>query len=149
MSRPANPRTIGKLAKETGVSVETIRFYERRGLLSQPRKPAEGYRHYGDNALAIVRYIRIAQELGLSLRDIEALRFHLNSRKTFCAALRATVEGRLQKLEKDMASLVALKANLEGFLVRCQDRPSHLTCPILDELGALDAAVPRSSRRQP
>jgi len=148
MSRSATKRTIGKLAKETGVGVETIRFYERRGLLPKPRKPADGYRHYGDDAVAVVRYIRVAQDLGLSLRDIEALRRHLDTRKTFCSALRATVEGRLEKLQQEMTALITLKSELEGFLSRCRARPANLTCPILDELTTLGAAVPHTPRRK-
>ena len=66
-------RTIGKLAKEAGVGVETVRFYERKGLIDQPLS-AEGYRDYGDETLAAVRYIKIAQSMGFSLADVAKLR---------------------------------------------------------------------------
>ena len=66
-------RTIGKLAKEAGVGVETVRFYERKGLIDQPLS-RQGYRDYGDETLAAVRYIKIAQKMGFSLADVAKLR---------------------------------------------------------------------------
>ena len=75
-------RTIGKLAKEAGVSVETIRFYERKGLIDQPRT-TDGYRDYGDEALAAVKYTKIAQRMGFSLADVTKLRGQLREGQAF------------------------------------------------------------------
>lgn len=133
-------RTIGKLAAETGVTVETIRFYERKGLIDQPRA-AGGYRHYDDHALASVRYVKIAQRLGLSLADILALRGRLAEGDRFCRALRDTARRRLAKIAGEMAELRRLEGELSGFLERCEQRPSDRPCSILLELGALDAAT--------
>ncbi len=66
-------RTISKLAKELGVNVETIRFYERRGLISQPEKPETGYRHYSDDVRSRIRFIKRAQGLGFTLEEIANL----------------------------------------------------------------------------
>ncbi len=140
-------RTIGKLASETGVSVETIRFYERKGLIDQPRAES-GYRHYDDQTLATVRYVKIAQRLGLSLSDILALRARLADGEGFCRALRETARRRLDKIAGEMRELRRLEGELVGFLERCEKRPSDRPCSILLELGALDAATgPKTHER--
>lgn len=136
----ATRRTIGKLAKETGVSVETIRFYERKGLIDQPRA-AQGYRHYDDEALASVRYIKIAQRLGFRLADILALRGRLDQGDGFCQAVRETARRRLKALVAEIAELERLSGELQSFLARCAERPPERPCPILIELGALDKAT--------
>jgi MerR family mercuric resistance operon transcriptional regulator len=136
----SNIRTIGKLAAEVGVGVETVRFYERRGLIKQPRR-GSGPRHYDDRTLATLRYIRIAQQLGLSLREIEALQSKLADGQTFCASLRATVEAKLGDLAAQAAEIERLRSELEGFLHRCRSRDTALPCPIVEELTRLDHAV--------
>ena len=136
----AKARTIGMLAKEVGVGVETIRFYERQGLIAQPRK-GEGPRHYDDRALATLRYIRIAQQLGLSLKDIRGLQGQLTQGQTFCASLRSTVETKLAALAAEAAEIARLQAELRGFLTRCRARDPQLPCPIVEELTRLDSAV--------
>ncbi len=136
----SHTRTIGKLAKEVGVGVETIRFYERQGLIQQPRK-GEGPRHYDDVALTTLRYIRIAQQLGLSLKDIRRLQGQLTMGQSFCASLRATVENKLSALAEQAAEIRRLQTELEAFLIRCRSRDPRLTCPIVEELTRLDSAV--------
>jgi DNA-binding transcriptional MerR regulator len=133
-------RTIGALAREVGVGVETIRFYEREGLIPQPPR-TDGPRHYDERALATLRYIRIAQQLGLSLKDVRALQGELTGGKSFCASLRATVEARLEALAAEAAEIERLRGELHGFLARCRARESSLPCPIVEELTRLDVAV--------
>lgn len=133
-------RTIGKLAKEVGVGVETVRFYEREGLIAQPRK-GEGPRHYDDKALATLRYIRIGQQLGLSLKDIKGLQGKLTKGETFCASLRGTVEAKLEALAAEAVELERLRGELEAFLGRCRGRDPAIPCPIIEELTRLDSAV--------
>lgn len=132
----ANRRTIGMLAREAGVSVETIRFYERRGLIDQPPS-AGGYRHYDDRVLAVVRYIKLAQRLGLRLADLAALRKRLGQGDRFCAALREAALARLDQIAAERAELDRLESELRGFIQRCQDRDPAIPCPILVEIGAL------------
>lgn len=135
-----NARTIGMLAKEVGVGVETIRFYERERLIPQPRKGG-GPRHYDDKALAMLRYIRIGQQLGLTLRDIRALQGKLTEGSMFCSSLRATVESKLVALAAEAAEIVRLQHELQAFLARCQARDPKLVCPIVEELTRLESAV--------
>ncbi len=139
-------RTIGKLASEAGVSVETIRFYERKGLIDQPRA-AGAYRHYDDQTLATVRYVKIAQRLGLSLADILALRARLSEGDGFCRALRDTARRRLARIAGEMAELRRLEGELAGFLERCEKRLSDQPCSILLELGSLDVATAPTTRK--
>lgn len=140
-------RTIGKLAKACGVTVETIRFYERKGLIEQPRA-VDGYRDYDDRTLATVRYVKLAQRMGLSLADIAALRGRLGEGDGFCRALRDTARGRLERLAGEIAELRRLEGELEAFLARCEQRPPDRPCSILLELGALETATrPRNPEK--
>ena len=81
----ARPRTIGRLAEEVGGSVETIRFYERRGLLRQPKAPASGWRVYDTSAAWTLHYIRLGRQLGFTLSELKTLLAGVGSRKLFCS----------------------------------------------------------------
>jgi MerR family mercuric resistance operon transcriptional regulator len=140
-------RTIGKLAKEAGVGVETVRFYERKGLIEQPRS-GDGFRHYGDETLAAVKYIKIAQRMGLSLGEIAKLRGKMQEGPGFCAAVRATARRRLEGIAGEIAALRKLESELTAFLERCGSRLSDAPCPILIELGALDGVVHPKPRQR-
>ena len=134
----ARYRTIGQLARETGVGVETIRYYERRGLLAQPARPANGYRHYEDEAVRLVRYVRLAQGLGLSLKDIERLLEHATAgQATFCRAVREDIALKLLAVQAQIAALHVREAQLKRFLSDCAARSQDLPCPILAGLGPL------------
>ena len=88
-----------------------------------------------------MRYVKIAQRLGLSLADVLALRGRLAEGDGFCRALRETARRRLGRIADKMAELRRLEGELTGFLERCEERPSDRPCSILLELGALDAAT--------
>ena len=135
-----NVRTIGKLAREVGVGVETIRFYERRGLIAQPPK-SQGPRHYDDQTLAMLRYLRLAQQLGFSLKEIQALQGRLSDGRTFCKSLRALVEDKIATLSREAEAMERLKGELNAFLTRCQGRDPALPCPIVEELTQLNTCL--------
>ena len=137
---PGSTRTIGKLAEEVGVSVETIRFYERRGLIEQPARMDGRYRVYSDQLLAQVRYIRIAQALGFSLSDVEKLRGEMTTKGSFCAAVERTVKQKLSDIDEELIALSHLKQDLLSFQSRCSRRSSK-DCPLYDELSQLGLAV--------
>jgi DNA-binding transcriptional MerR regulator len=141
--------TIGKAAAEVGVSVETIRYYERIGLINQP-KLIDGPRHYDELTVARLRYIKIAQQLGLSLKEIAALLPALREGKNFCAALRNTVQQKIIAVRIEQARLVEMERQLGAFLERCETRAQDEDCPIIRELTELrfgleriDAICPR------
>jgi MerR family mercuric resistance operon transcriptional regulator len=128
-------RTIGKLAKEAGVGVETVRFYERRGILQQPRKPQQGYRTYSDRDLVTIRYIKEAQGLSFTLSDAQTLIARAENDTTgFCASVRAVARKKLQDTRKQIAELHALESRLEKFLVDCAANKGEKNCPILREI---------------
>jgi len=80
----ARPRTIGRLAEEAGVNVETIRFYERSGLLRQPKAPVSGWRVYDGSAVWIIHYIKLGRQLGFTLAELKALLANVGTGKRFC-----------------------------------------------------------------
>ena len=133
-------RTIGKAAREAGISVETVRYYERQGMIDQP--VANGApRHYDDQTVALLKYIRVAQGFGLTLREIRSLRGSLGDGRGFCAALRALVEAKRAEIDRKLIELTTLQADLGAFLDRCRLRAAHLPCPVVTELASLDKAI--------
>lgn len=130
--------TIGVLAKAAGVGVETIRYYERLGLIDRPAKPggARTYsaRTYSALHLRQLHYIRNAKALRLSLKDILALRQKLAAGPQFCAATRDVVTQRLREVDAEIATLTATRDELHAFLHRCASRPAERPCPVLADL---------------
>ena len=111
------PLTIGQLAKQAEVGVETVRFYERRGLLDEPPRRKSGYRQYAWDTVARLQFIRRAKELGFSLKEIGELLCLRVDPKTTCdevkkqaAAKIADIDAKLQDLRKMKATLVKLEA---------------------------------------
>ncbi|WP_372785345.1 MerR family transcriptional regulator [Phenylobacterium sp.] len=131
-------RTIGRLAREAGVGVETIRFYERRGVLPRPPRPADGgYRHYDDEAVRILRYVRLAQALGFTLKDVEQLLARVGDGPgAFCGAVRETAEAKLTIVEAELAALAAQQERLQTFLTGCRARATTGTCPVLADFAS-------------
>src|SRR5271165_3297682 len=102
-------RTIGKLAVEAGVGVETIRYYERKGLLEQPAKQSAA-RAYGDEALWRLRYIKAAQHWGLSLREMKTLLSGGESSPNFCASIRTAAAKRICAIDHEIDKLTEQRA---------------------------------------
>lgn len=126
--------TIGRLAKQAGVGVETIRFYEREGLIAQPERRPSGYRQYPPEAVRRVRFIRHAKELGFTLKEIqELLELRVAPRST-CADVRGRARAKIEDIAERIASLERMKAALERLARRCRGRGPTTECPILDEL---------------
>src|SRR5215467_5078830 len=97
--------TIGELAKSAGVNVETVRYYERRGLLPKPPRGASGYRLFPPEALRRLQFIRRAQELGFSLDEICELLALRMSPKARCAAVKARAEAKIADIESRISTL--------------------------------------------
>lgn len=135
MIMDVNGRTIGKLAHEAGIHVETVRYYEQRGLLKQPRR-ARGWRRYDDEALRVLRFVKRAQELGFSLDQVhELLSLRASKSPRTCARVRTAAETKLADVEEKIRDLEAIRATLRELSNACPcDGPAE-ACPIL---GALD-----------
>ena len=126
--------TIGKLATRAGVGVETIRFYERKGLLPEPPRTLSGYREYPGSAVAHVRFIRRAKELGFTLREISELLDLKIAPGTSCAEIRNRARVKIGDIEKKVRSLEVMRAALEKLAADCPAEGPTSECPILEAL---------------
>ena len=126
--------TIGSLADEAGVNVETIRYYQRRGLMPEPDKPAQGYRRYDATTVKRVRFIKRAQTLGVTLEEIGGL-LKLDEAHA-CAETRELASHKLQTIETKLADLVAMRKALTALLCQCHAGAMKGNCPIIHALGS-------------
>ncbi len=123
--------TISRVAKQLQINVETIRYYERRGLIDQPEKPAEGYRIYPEETLRRIQFIKRAKELGFKLGEITHL---LSLGKSQCEDVQVIAEGKLESVKAKIFDLVKLKTVLNDLIVQCQTNPDQSSCPIVEAL---------------
>lgn len=124
--------TIGKLARENGVNVETIRFYERRGLIDQPQKPTAGYRRYPAEAGARVRFIRNAKDLGFSLREIRELMALAGPSRVDRRGMRAKAEAKIAEIDAKVEGLLSLRRELSALVEVCRSGKKNCRCPIIE-----------------
>ena len=121
--------TIGKLAKQTEVTIETIRHYQRIGLLAEPEKPDSGYRCYSADTVARIRSIKRAQQAGFTLKEIAAL---LSLDGEHCADVRQLAEQKCRQIDRQIEDLTALRQVLATLVNGCQQTASSERCAILD-----------------
>lgn len=127
--------TIGQLAEQSGVGVETIRFYERKGLIAQPRRPASGYRKYDDQTSDRIRFIQQGQELGFTLGEIKQLLSLRVDPRTSCADVRGKAEEKIADIDGKLASLRRMRAALKQITRTCSGDGPTSDCPILDHMA--------------
>lgn len=128
-----NPFGIGALARRAGVSIDTVRYYEKSGLLSPESRLASGYRRYSAMQLSRLRFIRRAQELGFSLKDIREL-LGLSQQRDVAKVKRAA-ERKLADVEARLADLNRVRAGLATLVATCPGHGRAADCPILKALG--------------
>ena len=128
----ANELTIGRLAQAAGVTVETIRYYQRRGLLDKPGKPKEGYRRYSSEAAKRLRFIKRAQALGFTLEEISNLL--LLEETDCCASTQKLAARKLALIEVRLADLTAMRDVLAGLVSQCDAGTHRGGCPIISSL---------------
>lgn len=124
--------TIGQLAKAASVGVETIRFYERKGLVKKPSKNGSGFRQYQVDDVTRIRFIKKAQELGGTLREIKDLLELDARRKTTCSDYGVRIKRKLDEVDEKIESLQRLKKALGGILASCEDNPKGAECRMLE-----------------
>lgn len=129
----ATELTIGKLAAAAGVNIETIRYYQRRGLLDEPPKPLGGHRRYAPEQAKRVRFIKRAQALGFALDEVDAL-LTLDA-ACACGETRAMAVRKLCLIEWKMADLAAMRQALGELVRQCDAGDGHAACPIIDVLA--------------
>ena len=129
--------TIGRLARKAGVGVETIRFYERKGLIEQPRRPHNGgYRAYPEETAHRIRFIRQAQELGFSLREVQDLLSLRADPKSDSADVRARAAAKLAEVTRKITELERIRGALEDLIAACPGRGALRNCSIMETLRA-------------
>lgn len=123
--------TIGQLAKVVEINVETIRYYERRGLIAQPDKPIVGYRQYGAEILEKLRFIKRAKTLGFKLDEIRSL---LILSDGHCADVQSLAQQKLSHIKAKLRDLHRLEDALEDLVRQCNNSIDKTHCPIIESL---------------
>ncbi len=131
--------TIGKVARLAGVGVETIRFYERQGLIAEPPRKESGYRQYPQQTVVRVRFIRRAKELGFTLKEINEMLYLRNDPNTTCEEIRVLAEAKKVDIEEKIRALQKIKEALVKLLATCEGRGPVSECPILDFLDQVES----------
>jgi MerR family transcriptional regulator, copper efflux regulator len=126
--------TIGEIAKAAQIGVETVRFYEREGLIAEPPRRRSGYRQYPPNTVRRLRFIRRAKELGFTLKEIgELLDLRVDPAKS-CADMRALANAKIADVEAKMSDLAQIQAALEKLARACRGKGPTSESAILDAL---------------
>jgi len=137
------PLTIGRLAKAAEVNVETIRYYQRVGLVIEPVKPLEGFRVYSDETINRIRFIKRAQKLGFSLQDIAHL---LELGEGHCSDVREQAETKLKQIEAQIKDLQSMRKTLKKLITECNSGNESGCCPIVQSLTENSAKKNGGSR---
>lgn len=125
--------TIGKVASAAGVNVETIRFYQRRGLMAEPPKALGGFRYYDWGAVEHVRFIKRAQTLGFSLDEVMGL-LDLQQ-KDACKETHDAAVLKLRLVEERIEDLIRIRTTLKELVKQCEAGPASVCCPIIESLS--------------
>ena len=126
--------TIGKLAKKAHVNVETIRYYERRGLMPDPPRSESGYRHYSQDSVVRIQFILNAKELGFSLKEVSELLSLRVDRYNTCNDVKRMAEVKIANIEEKIRALQDMKNALMKLKAECIGRGPVVECPILEAL---------------
>ncbi len=125
---------IGELAHRTGVPIDTVRYYERQGLLPQPERQPSGYRRYRSSDVTRLRFVRRAKALGFTLEEIRELLALSGRREDDMGSLKAAAEHKLADIEAKLAELVRIRDGLRTLIEACPGHGALETCPILHAL---------------
>jgi MerR family mercuric resistance operon transcriptional regulator len=129
-----NMLSIGQVARQAGVGVETVRFYEREGLLEEPARRASGYRQYSQEAVTQIRFIKRAQQLGFSLKEIAELLALRVDGQTSCEQVKERAAAKLAEVERKMVELQRMRQALLQVASLCEGEGPRSRCPMLDAL---------------
>lgn len=123
--------TIGEVARRSGTGIETIRYYEREGLLSEPVRRPSGYRQYDETAVARLDYIRRAKELGFALSEIRELLELSSISHSSCDHIYRQAVAKIADIESKIRSLQQMKWSLRKLVERCRGKASSDDCPLV------------------
>lgn len=126
---------IGELAEKANISIDTIRYYQREGLIEPLSVRESGYREFDDGAAERLRFVTRAKQLGFSLREIRDLLSLTDDSDTTCGQIRALAEQKLEDVQAKIKALQTMKKDLTGLLKKCTDEAASVNaCPIVDAL---------------
>ena len=125
---------IGQVARSAGVGVETVRFYERSGLLEEPSRKPSGYRQYDEMVVSRLRFIKRAKELGFTLKEIKELLSLRLEPSSSCADVKSKAAGKITEIESKIRTLQRMKKALVKLTGACDQKAETVECPILDAL---------------
>lgn len=128
------PLTIGQLAKRAGISVETVRFYERKGLIADPPRSRSGYRQYASENLDRVRFIRRAKEVGFTLKEIQELLDLRTETESQCRSGEAAATRAMERIDCQVKELLSMRTALASLLDACRSKTAMGECPIIEVL---------------
>jgi len=125
---------IGQVARRTGVGIETVRFYEREGLLEEPPRRASGYRQYSEQVVKRIHFIKHAQRLGFSLKEIRELLLLRVDGQTSCEEVKQRTEAKIAEVERKVIELQRMRQALLQVAALCTGEGPASACPMLDAL---------------
>lgn len=126
--------TIGQVAAAAAVNIQTIRYYERRGLFTTPRRTPSGYRQYAEDAVHRLRFIKHAQELGFSLKEIQELLALRVRHGGTCDTVERKTREKIELVEGKIRDLKRIRRTLQRLAAACASRRPTDDCPILEAL---------------
>jgi len=132
MGKVMDKMSIGALSKQTGIGIETIRFYERLGLLKPIGRKSSGYRIFDASSLKAIVFIKHAKELGFTLSEIRELLNLKADKKSKCQSVQIKAEGQLKSVEEKIHHLKQIRSVLSELIQRCRRRKVDSECPLLD-----------------
>jgi MerR family copper efflux transcriptional regulator len=130
--------SIGAVARQAGVGIETVRFYERQGLLAEPVRKASGYRQYDDDAVAVLQFIRRAKELGFTLKEIKSLLALRLDASATRADVRQQAKEKVADIEAKIADLQKMRDSLAMLIKKCNGNGTLIGCPIIEAMQGCD-----------
>ncbi len=128
-----SPMKIGELSKQTGVSIDTIRYYEQRGLVPPAARTQSGYRQYSANDITRLKFIVQAKELGFTLEEIGQL-LAINSNGRTCHQVKAVAQAKAEEIEIRIQKLARMRQTLLALAEQCEQTAENDPCPILNAL---------------
>lgn len=140
---------IGQVATNAGVNIQTMRYYERRGLIPTPRRRDSGYREYDPETIQLVRFIKRAQELGFTLKEVgELVQLRkIDSKRT--SRVRALATAKLDDIQQKMDRLDAMRQALLGLVEECACEGKAPACPIIEALNDPSEHLVATARSEP
>jgi MerR family copper efflux transcriptional regulator len=126
----------GELARQAGINVETLRYYERVGLLRRPARTASGHRRYDVEVLAFLRIVKLAQELGFTLAEIRQLDRELERSSAVCGDVCQAIDAKIGHVDQELEKLRSLRERLTRLRSTCPGRRTLRECPVVIELKA-------------